>query len=78
VGIAAGGSFVSIGDLSSIKNALQTMYNNQDPTTGAFPEAGPPLLQKGSDTVRPSSLLSSPRIYGSEELSREHTLIQGS
>ena len=50
MGIAAGSSFVSIGDLSNIKNALQTMYDNQDPQTGAFPEAGPPLLQKGSDT----------------------------
>lgn len=50
MGVAAGGSFFSIGDLTSIKNALQTMYNNQNPTTGAFPEAGPPLLQLGSDT----------------------------
>lgn len=52
MGIAAGGSFYSIGDLSSIKNALQTMYDNQDASTGAFPEAGPPLLQKGSDTYQ--------------------------
>jgi hypothetical protein len=42
--------FTSLGDLSSVKNALQTMYNSQNPTTGAFPEAGPPLLQLGSDT----------------------------
>lgn len=57
MGIAAGSSFVSIGDLSSIKNALQTMYDNQDSTTGAFPEAGPPLLQKGSDTYHMWSMI---------------------
>lgn len=57
MGIAAGGSFYSIGDLSSIKNALQTMYNNQDNSTGAFPEAGPQLLQKGSDTYHMWSMI---------------------
>jgi glycogen debranching enzyme len=50
MGVAVPAGFVSLGDLSSVKNALQTMYNNQNPTTGAFPEAGPPLLQQGSDT----------------------------
>ncbi|KAE9380306.1 glycoside hydrolase family 78 protein [Stipitochalara longipes BDJ] len=50
MGIAVPSTFVSIGDLGSVKNALQVMYNYQNPTTGAFPEAGPPLLQLGSDT----------------------------
>jgi hypothetical protein len=50
MGIAVPSTFVSIGDLVPVKNGLQTMYNNQNPTTGAFPEAGPPLLQLGSDT----------------------------
>lgn len=67
MGVAVPSTFVSIGDLNSVKNALQTMYNYQvsasstltttlnllplkNPTTGAFPEAGPPLLQLGSDT----------------------------
>ncbi|CZR51983.1 related to alpha-L-rhamnosidase A [Phialocephala subalpina] len=50
MGIAVPSTFVSIGDLQSVKNALQVMYNYQNPTTGAFPEAGPPLLQLGSDT----------------------------
>ncbi|KAN0119698.1 glycoside hydrolase family 78 protein [Hyaloscypha variabilis] len=50
MGIAVPSTFVSIGDLTSVKNALQVMYNYQNPTTGAFPEAGPPLLQLGSDT----------------------------
>ncbi|KAE8453469.1 hypothetical protein EG329_010330 [Mollisiaceae sp. DMI_Dod_QoI] len=50
MGIAVPSTFVSIGDLDSVKNALQVMYNYQNPTTGAFPEAGPPLLQLGSDT----------------------------
>ncbi|KAF2090412.1 glycoside hydrolase family 78 protein [Saccharata proteae CBS 121410] len=44
MGIAVPSTFVSIGDLESVKNALQ----QQD--DGAFPEAGPPLLQMGSDT----------------------------
>ncbi len=50
MGVAVPSTFVSIGDLFSVKNALQTMYNNQNSVTGAFPEAGPPLLQQGSDT----------------------------
>jgi hypothetical protein len=50
MGIAVPSTFVSLGDLDSVKNALQVMYNYQNQTTGEFPEAGPPLLQKGSDT----------------------------
>lgn len=50
MGIAVPSTFFSLGDLDSVKNALQVMYNYQNETTGAFPEAGPPLLQKGSDT----------------------------
>lgn len=42
-------TFVSTGDLDSVGNALQTMYNNQN-SDGSFPEAGPPLLQQNSDT----------------------------
>lgn len=49
MGVAVPSTFVSVGDLDSVKNALQTMYNNQNPD-GSFPEAGPPLLQQGSDT----------------------------
>jgi len=33
----------------SVKNALQVMYDYQN-RDGSFPEAGPPLLQQGSDT----------------------------
>ncbi|KAM3079487.1 hypothetical protein ACMFMG_005911 [Clarireedia jacksonii] len=51
MGIAVPSTFVSVGDdLDSVKNALQVMYNYQNNVTGAFPEAGPPLLQLGSDT----------------------------
>lgn len=57
MGIAVGTAFVSLGDLTSVKNALQTMYDNQNPTTGAFPEAGPPLLQQGSDTYHMWSMV---------------------
>jgi len=49
MGIAVPSTFVSIGDLESVKNALQTMYDHQN-RDGSFPEAGPPLLQQGSDT----------------------------
>jgi hypothetical protein len=56
MGIAVPSSFVSTGDLDSVKNALQVMYDYQD-TDGAFPEAGPPLLQKGSDTYHMWSMI---------------------
>jgi hypothetical protein len=49
MGIAVPSSFVSTGDLDSVRNALQVMYDYQNPD-GAFPEAGPPLLQQNSDT----------------------------
>lgn len=49
MGIAVPSTFVSIGDLDSVGNALQTMYNTQN-KDGSFAEAGPPLLQQGSDT----------------------------
>lgn len=49
MGIAVPATFVSVGDLDSVKNALQTMYDHQN-ADGSFPEAGPPLLQQDSDT----------------------------
>ena len=49
MGIAIPSTFVSIGDLDSVGNALQAMYDYQN-ADGSFPEAGPPLLQQGSDT----------------------------
>ncbi|EMC96992.1 glycoside hydrolase family 78 protein [Baudoinia panamericana UAMH 10762] len=49
MGIAVPSTFVSVGDLQSVQNALQTMYDHQN-SDGSFPEAGPPLLQQGSDT----------------------------
>lgn len=56
MGVAVPSTFVSIGDLDSVKNALQTMYNNQN-ADGSFPEAGPPLLQQGSDTYHMWSMI---------------------
>ncbi|KAJ5720161.1 hypothetical protein N7493_007039 [Penicillium malachiteum] len=50
MGIAVPSTLVSLGDLVSVKNALQVMYDTQDKTTGAFDESGPPLSQTGSDT----------------------------
>ncbi|KKY39721.1 putative bacterial alpha-l-rhamnosidase domain protein [Diaporthe ampelina] len=49
MGIAVPSTFVSVGDLDSVRNALQVMYDYQN-ADGSFPEAGPPLLQQGSDT----------------------------
>ncbi|KAK3079839.1 hypothetical protein LTS18_003772, partial [Coniosporium uncinatum] len=49
MGVAVPSTFVSIGDLEAVKNALQVIYDYQNPD-GSFPEAGPPLLQQGSDT----------------------------
>ncbi|RAR13132.1 glycoside hydrolase family 78 protein [Stemphylium lycopersici] len=49
MGIAVPSSFVSTGDLESVKNALQVMFDYQN-KDGSFPEAGPPLLQQNSDT----------------------------
>ncbi|KAI3397992.1 hypothetical protein diail_9969 [Diaporthe ilicicola] len=49
MGVAVPSTFVSVGDLDSVRNALQVMYDHQN-ADGSFPEAGPPLLQQGSDT----------------------------
>ncbi|EEA27532.1 hypothetical protein TMatcc_004166 [Talaromyces marneffei ATCC 18224] len=56
MGIAVPATFVSIGDLESVKNGLQVMYNTQA-STGAFAESGPPLSQKGSDTYHMWSMI---------------------
>ncbi|KAI0724800.1 Six-hairpin glycosidase [Fomitopsis betulina] len=50
MGIAVPTQFVSTNDLLPTRNALSTMFAAQDPTTGALPESGPPLSQRGSDT----------------------------
>ncbi|KAK4863405.1 hypothetical protein LT330_002183 [Penicillium expansum] len=57
MGIAVPSAFVSLGDLGSVKNALQVMYNTQNKTTGAFDESGPPLSQKDSDTYHMWSMI---------------------
>ncbi|KAK6810557.1 hypothetical protein RU639_013638 [Aspergillus parasiticus] len=57
MGVAVPAAFVSTGDLESVKNALQTMYDTQDKTTGAFDESGPPLSQKNSDTYHMWSMI---------------------
>ncbi|RAL09929.1 Six-hairpin glycosidase [Aspergillus homomorphus CBS 101889] len=56
MGIAVPAAFVSIGNLESVKNALQVMYNYQA-STGAFDESGPPLSQKNSDTYHMWSMV---------------------
>ncbi|KAI1812410.1 glycoside hydrolase family 78 protein [Poronia punctata] len=49
MGVAAPASFYSTGDLESLKNSLQTLYDNQA-ESGLLPFAGPPLFASGSDT----------------------------
>jgi hypothetical protein len=56
MGIAVPSIFVSTGDLESIKNALQVIFDYQN-DDGSFPEAGPPLLQQGSDTYHMWTLI---------------------
>ncbi|KAJ5646215.1 hypothetical protein N7490_002587 [Penicillium lividum] len=57
MGIAVPSTLVSLGDLDSVMNALQIMYDTQDKTTGAFDESGPPLSQTGSDTYHMWSMI---------------------
>ncbi|KAA8644738.1 hypothetical protein EYZ11_002193 [Aspergillus tanneri] len=57
MGISIPSLFVSTGDLESMKNALQVMYDTQDNSTGAFDESGPPLSQKNSDTYHMWSMI---------------------
>ncbi|KAI2633304.1 glycoside hydrolase family 78 protein [Xylaria nigripes] len=49
MGVAGPASFYSTGDLESIKNSLQTLYENQV-DSGILPFSGPPLNASGSDT----------------------------
>ncbi|EXJ58926.1 hypothetical protein A1O7_06356 [Cladophialophora yegresii CBS 114405] len=59
IGIAVPSAFVSTGDLESVRNALQVMYDYQNTTTGAFDESGPPLSQKNSDTYHMWTMIGS-------------------
>lgn len=52
MGIAVPTTFVSTNDLIPIRNALSTMFAAINPKTGALPESGPPLSQKGSISPR--------------------------
>lgn len=59
MGIAVPSAFVSTGDLESVRNALQVMFDYQNTTTGAFDESGPPLSQKNSDTYHMWTMIGS-------------------
>ncbi|KAI0594131.1 alpha-L-rhamnosidase B [Biscogniauxia sp. FL1348] len=56
MGVAVPASFYSTGDLESVKNALQVVYNEQT-SSGLFPFSGPPLSASGSDTYHMWSLI---------------------
>ncbi|KAG7132579.1 hypothetical protein HYQ45_009096 [Verticillium longisporum] len=49
MGVAVPAAFVSTGDLESARNAIETMFEFQEPS-GIFPRAGPPYLDATSDT----------------------------
>ncbi|KAI0973272.1 glycoside hydrolase family 78 protein [Xylaria arbuscula] len=49
MGVAGPASFYSTGDLESLRNSLQTLYDNQA-DSGLLPYAGPPLNASGSNT----------------------------
>ncbi|WP_405774435.1 alpha-L-rhamnosidase C-terminal domain-containing protein [Streptomyces sp. NBC_00859] len=48
LGISVLTDHVSLGDLGTVRNALQTLYNHQDPATGALPYAGPAVNSVGN------------------------------
>ena len=56
MGVAVPSTFYSIGDLTAVANALSAVYQHQN-SDGSFPEAGPPLLQQGSDTYHMWSMI---------------------
>ncbi|KAI0452401.1 Six-hairpin glycosidase-like protein [Xylaria acuta] len=56
MGVAVPSTFYSVGGLDSVANALQVMYDYQN-KDGSLPEAGPPLLQQGSDTYHMWTLI---------------------
>jgi hypothetical protein len=54
--IAVPSAFYSVGDIEFVRTALQTMYDHQN-ADGSLSEAGPPLLQQGSDTYHMWTLI---------------------
>ena len=54
--IAVPSAFYSVGDIEFVRTALRTMYDHQN-ADGSLPEAGPPLLQQGSDTYHMWTLI---------------------
>ncbi|KAI1278243.1 Six-hairpin glycosidase-like protein [Xylaria sp. FL0933] len=56
MGVAVPSAFYSVGELESVVNALQVMYDYQN-KDGSLPEAGPPLLQQDSDTYHMWTLI---------------------
>ncbi|ORY61294.1 Six-hairpin glycosidase-like protein [Pseudomassariella vexata] len=57
LGVAVPAAAYSTGDLESVKNGLQAMYDDQNSSTGQFPFSGPPLMATGSDTYHMWTLI---------------------
>ncbi|MDP9150476.1 MAG: hypothetical protein M3O36_11130 [Myxococcota bacterium] len=51
LGIALPTAYVSTGDLTSVRNSLDTLFAGQNVTTGEFPRSGPPLNTQGGKTT---------------------------
>lgn len=69
MGVAVPAAFYSIGEIESVKNALQVMYDHQN-SDGSLPEAGPPLLQQNSDSEYPRPPM--PTLHGLTHRSIPH------
>jgi hypothetical protein len=59
MGIAVPTAYVSTNDMASTRNALTTLYQLQNTTTGELPYAGPQINFPGSDTYHLWALLGS-------------------
>jgi hypothetical protein len=62
LGVSVPTAYVSTNDLTSTRNALQTMYNAQQ-ASGELPFAGPPVNFHGSDTYHLWTLLGTSLYY---------------
>lgn len=57
LGLAVSTQFVSTNDLIPTRNAIATLFSEQNPETGQLPYSGPPLSEEGSDTYQAWTLI---------------------
>ncbi|CCM05942.1 uncharacterized protein FIBRA_08181 [Fibroporia radiculosa] len=63
LGLAVSTQFVSTNDLVPTRNAISTLFNEQNPVTGELPYSGPPLSEQGSDTYQAWTLIGTYNYY---------------